>query len=150
MADDEGFFRSLLNRGSSGGGYRWDSTDFDQLTPSEFERVVGALFTAEGYDVERAGPTVERGVDLLARKSGIIRSKTTVIAVISPGGTIAPATVEQVERARTMNGASNAIIVRPDSFNDTIRDVVFDANSVELLAGQKLIDQLSAAGVQPP
>jgi HJR/Mrr/RecB family endonuclease len=149
MADDEGFFRSLLNRGSSG-GYTWDSTDFDQLTSSEFEQIVGALFTAEGYDVERAGPTVERGIDLLARKSGIIRSKTTVIAVISPGGTIAPATVEQVERARTMNGAANAVIVRPDAFNDTIRDAAYDVGGVELLAGQKLTDRLSAAGVQPP
>jgi HJR/Mrr/RecB family endonuclease len=148
MADDEGFFRSLFNHGEN--GYTWDSADFGQLTSSEFEQVVGALFTAEGYDVERAGPTVERGIDLLARKSGIIRSKTAVIAVISPGGTIAPATVEQVERARTMNGAANAVIVRPETFNDTIRETVCDADNVELLAGRKLIDRLSAADVQPP
>lgn len=149
MADDEGFFRSLLNRGSSG-GYTWNADDFDQLTPSDFETVVGALFTAEGYDVEHAGPTVEGGIDLIARKSGIIRSKTTVISVISPGGTISPATVEKVERARTMNGATNAVIVRPESFNGPVRDAVYESNNVELLSGQELIDRLMAADVVPP
>lgn len=149
MADDESVFRSLLDRGSSG-GYAWDADDFDQLTPADFEMVVGALFTAEGYDVERAGPTVERGIDLIARKSGFIRSKTAVIAVVSPGGTVSPATVEQVERARTMNGAGNAVIVRPESFDGSVRDAVYEANSVELLSSQKLIDRLTAASVNPP
>jgi HJR/Mrr/RecB family endonuclease len=149
MADDESFFRSLLNRGSSG-GYTWDSADFDRLTPSEFETVVGTLFTAEGYDVERAGPTVERGIDLIARKSGFIRSKTAVIAVISPGGTISPATVEQIERARTMNGAASAVIVRGESFGGSVRDAVHEADNVELLSGQGLIDRLNAKGVTPP
>jgi HJR/Mrr/RecB family endonuclease len=150
MADDEGFFRSLLNRGSSGDGYTWDSAVFDQLTPTDFETAVGALFTAEGYDVERAGPTVEGGIDLVAQKSGLIRSKTTVIAVTPSGGTISPATVQQVERARTMNGAANAIIVRPEPFGPSIRDAASDADSVELLAGRELIDRLTAADVPTP
>lgn len=147
MADDESFFRSLLNRGSSG-GYTWSADDFKHLTPSEFETVVGALFTAEGYDVERAGPTVERGIDLIARKSGIFRSKTVVIAVISPGGSISPATAEQIERGRTMNGAASGVIVRPESFGEPIHDAVSEENNVELLSGQELIDRLTAADVE--
>jgi HJR/Mrr/RecB family endonuclease len=149
MADDEGFFRSLLNRGSSRDGNAWDSVDFDQLSSPDFETAVGALFTSEGYDVERAGPTVEGRIDLVARKSGLIRSKTIVIAVTPPGGTISPATIQQVERAREMNGAANAIIVRPEPFNDPIHDATSTTN-VELLAGQVLIDRLTAADVGVP
>lgn len=147
MADDEGFFRSLLNRGSSE-GYTWSADDFGHLTPSEFETVIGALFTAEGYDVERAGPTVERGIDLIARKSGLLRSKMIVIAVISPGGSISPATVEQIERGRTMNGAASGVIVRPESFNSSIHDAVSEANNIELLSGQELTDRLTTADVE--
>lgn len=149
MGEDEELFKSLLERGSRG-GYRWDLNYLGRLSPADFELVVGALITAEGFEVEYAGPTVERGIDLVAQKSGFIRSKTTVIAVTPPGGTVSPATVEQIERARTMNGADHAIIVRPTPFGTDVRTVAADIGTVELLAGDNLIDRLTAAGVSPP
>lgn len=150
MAEDEEPFESLLDQGSSSREHRWGPNSLNQLSPADFEAVTGAMITAEGFEVEYAGPTVEGGIDLVAQKSGFIRSKTTIISVTPPGGTISPATVKQVERARTMNGAGHAIIVRPAPFGDDIRSVAADIGTIELLAGENLIDRLTAADVSPP
>lgn len=150
MAEDEALFNSLLNRGSSWGEIRWGLDDLNRLSPADFELVIGALITAEGFEVEYAGPTVEGGIDLVARKSGFIRTKTTVISVTPPGGTVTSATINQVEHARTINGAGHAILARPAPFETDVRALATDIGTVELLAGGNLLERLTVAGVSSP
>ncbi|RRJ32504.1 restriction endonuclease [Halocatena pleomorpha] len=150
MGDDGNRFSSLLGGDSSGGGYEWDSRALYELSPAAFERVVGALYTADGFDVEGAGPTVEGGIDLIAKKSGFIRSKTIVISVIPPGGTVSLPTVNQLERGRGINGASQGILARPKPFRDAIRNAAVDNGTIELLDGQQLITRLTNNGVVHP
>lgn len=150
MGDDKRYFSSLLGGDSSGGGYEWSVSDLYELSPSGFERVVGALYTAEGYDVEQSGPTVEGGIDLIAEKSGFIRSKTVVISVIPPGGTVSSATVRELERGRGINGAKRAILARPEPFRDKIQGAATDSGAIDLLDGQQLTSRLTDNGVSPP
>lgn len=149
MGDDGDRFHSLLGGDSSGGGYEWDVRNLSALSPQAFERVVGALYTADGYGVEGAGPTVEGGIDLIGEKSGFIRSKKIVISVIPPGGTVAVATVKELERGRGINGAKLGILARPEPFRDKIQQAASD-NTIELLDGQQLARRLTGNGVSPP
>lgn len=149
MGSGRNDFSSLLGSDSSGGGYEWSTWDLSELSPLAFERVVGALYTADGYSVERPGPTVEGGIDLIAEKSGFIRSKTVVISVIPPGGTVSVATVRELERGRGINGAKQGILVRPEPFGEKIQEATRD-NAVTLLDGQQLTDRLTDNGVVPP
>ncbi|UPM41848.1 restriction endonuclease [Halocatena salina] len=150
MGDDGNRFSSLLGGDTSGGRYEWGVRALYDLSPSAFERVVGALYIAEGYEVERAGPTVEGGIDLIAKKSGFIRSKTVVISIIPPGGTVSLPTVKQLERGRGINGAKVGILVRPKPFRDEIRRAATDNGAIELLDGQQLTTRLTDNGVAHP
>lgn len=150
MGGGKGFFSSLLGRSSSGKAHEWTGRELSRLTPTEFEQVVGSLYTADGYDVELAGPTAEGGVDLLARNPGFLRSKLLVIAVIPPGGTASSATVRQLARAREMNGATLGVLVRPARFERNVQAVADDSGSIELVGAEKLASRLTRLGVLPP
>lgn len=150
MGDDNGYFSSLLGGDSSGGGHEWGMRELYDLSPTEFEQVVGASYTGDGYDVELAGPTVEGGIDLIGTKSGFIRSKTIVVSVIPPGGTVSSATVEQLERGRGINGAKLGVLARPEPFGDDIERAAADSGAIELVDGQRLSRWLTDNGVSLP
>lgn len=148
MGDDNRYFSSLLG-GSSGGNHDWEMGELYDLSPTSFERVIGALYTAEGYDVELTGPTVEGGIDLIGKKSGFIRSKTIVISVVPPGGMVSSATVNQLERARGINGAKEGVLCRPQPFGDEIQRAATEG-VITLLHGEQLSRRLTSNGVTPP
>lgn len=150
MGDDNSYFSSLLGGRSSRGEYEWEMRELYNLSPTEFERVVGALYTAGGYEVELAGPRAEGGIDLIGEKSGFIRSKTIVISVVPPGGTVSSATVGQLERARGINVAKLGILARPEPFGTDIKRAAAENGAIELLHGQQLSNRLTRSGVFPP
>jgi len=144
--DDGGLFDSVFGSGSGGPG--WEPSHLLGLEPSALEEAVVALYEAEGYDVERAGPTAEDGVDFLARQSGLLRSSTTVLCVRG-GRSVSNATVDLLERAREINGAGTAVLVRPEGFPETVREAAA-GSQVTLLDAGLLADRLDRTDLEPP
>lgn len=56
-----------------------DENELVQLTPREFEELVGELFEREGYKVELTQASRDGGIDLLARKSDIAGETLTLV-----------------------------------------------------------------------
>lgn len=144
--DDGGLFDAVFGGGSGGPG--WEATHLLDLEPAELEEAVVALYEAEGYEVERAGPTAEDGVDFLARDSGLLRSSTTVLCVRA-GRSVSTATVDLLERAREINGAGTAVLVRPEGFPEAVREAAA-GRPVTLLDAGLLVDRLDRTDLSPP
>lgn len=132
---------------TDGGGWTLDAVR--GLDAAALETLVERLLTAEGQSVDRAAPNSEGGVRLVATKSGLLRSTTTVVAVKPAGHSVSAATVDRVERARGINGADRGVVVRPIGFDDAVRAAAA-STKVDLLAGERLVERLERAGVEPP
>jgi len=144
--DDGGLFDGVFGGGS--GGPSWEPSHLVDLEPAALEDAVVALYEAEGYDVERASPTAEDGVDFLARESGLLRSSTTVLCVRA-GRSVSTATVDLLERAKEINGAETAVLVRPEGFPEAIHEAAA-GRPVTLLDAGLLADRLDRTDLEPP
>ncbi len=144
--DDGGLFDAVFGSGSEGPG--WEAAHLLDLEPTDLEEAVVALYEAEGYDVERAGPTAEDGVDFLARDSGLLRSSTRVLCVRG-GRSVSAATVDLLERAKEINGAETAVLVRPEGFPDAVHEAAA-GRPVTLLDADLLADRLDRTDIDPP
>lgn len=144
--DDGGLFDAVFGGGS--GGPSWEAAHLLGLEPADLEEVVVALYEAEGYDVERAGPTAEDGVDFLARDSGLLSSSTTVLCVRA-GRSVSTATVDLLERAKEINGAETAVLVRPEGFPEAVHEAAA-GRPVTLLDAGLLADRLDRTDLDPP
>jgi hypothetical protein len=83
---------------------------------AELEETVVALYEAEVYDVERAGPTAEDGMDFIARNSELLRSSTRILCVRSGDQSVSRVIVDLLDRSREMNGAEMAVLIRRTDF----------------------------------
>ncbi|WP_330630633.1 restriction endonuclease [Halocatena halophila] len=150
MVSDNSYFSSLLISNSSRSSYNWDVQELRNLTAEELERVVGALYAADGFTVEAAGPQSESGIDLLCEKRGFFRSKLFVVSIVPPGGTVTTASIESIERARSINGAKRAVLVRPEAFEETVASKAAAYDALELVDADRLTCRLSRHDVFPP
>lgn len=146
MADDGdgGFFGSLFG---GGGGGDWTTDDVAALDAAELEELLELLYDAEGADVERAAPNVEGGIRLIVRESGLLGSKKVVVTPRPAEFTVSRGSVENLERARSMNGADRAELVRPAPFDRKVRDAA-DGTKVTLVDAEDLVARLNRSGVQ--
>jgi hypothetical protein len=144
--DDGGLFDSVLGGGS--GTPDWDPAQLHGLGVADLEKTVVALYEAEGYEVERAGPTAEDGVDFIARDSRLLRSSKRILCVRSGDRSVSRAIVDLLDRSREINGAETAVLIRPDGFPEPVREAAA-GRAVTLLDGELLAERLNRSGLDP-
>ncbi|MFC7156243.1 restriction endonuclease [Halomarina halobia] len=148
MSDDGGFRSFLGGGGGASDAGAWEGVDLEAYEIDDLERLVRALYVAEGCTIERTPPNSEAGVEYVAVRSKLIGSTRTVVAVKRADSSVSAGTVQQLDRARGLHGADRAALVRPGTFDERAAAAA-NASKVELVDGATLKGRLAAAGVTP-
>lgn len=144
--DEGSLFDSVLGGGS--GGPDWKASHLLGLEAADLEETVVALYEAEGYEVERAGPTAEDGMDFIARDSGLLRSSKRILRVRSGDRSVSRAIIGLLDRSPKINGTEAAVLIRPDGFSEPVREAAA-GRSVTLLDADLLIERFNRSELSP-
>lgn len=116
---------------------------FANVSPDDFEELVGRLFTREGCDVQVTESSGDGGVDLVCRRSGdreIVQCKRYI------GHSVGVDAVRSLYGVMADFGASRAYLVTTSTFTDGAQAFAI-GKPITLVDGEALMARLERAGL---
>jgi len=127
----------------------WEKDDLYEFDWQEFEELVGALFEAEGYNVEVTDGTRDLGVDVYADNDNM--KLAIQVKQFAEGNRVGREPLQKLASTLAMGTADQIVVVTSSSFAKTAKDYARDFGSEILLVdGSELIRRLTDAEVPPP
>lgn len=140
-----GFEQDLAGRrGKASGGRGLTLGEIDCMDPYNFELLLGLIYRAQGYRVEKTPKSGDQGADVIIEKAG----QRTVVQAKLYTGAVGNSAVQEVAAARAHFGCHVAAVVTNASFTRAAVDLA-TTNRVQLVDRSGLQAMLEAFNRSP-
>lgn len=124
-------------------------TQLQAIDPYEFEDFVAELWEAEGWQTSVSQGSNDKGVDVVAEKTGTIDQKLVIQAKrYSDGNKVGRPKIQQYHSLKEQDtDADAAVVVTTSEFTDKARLWAYDHN-VKLVDGDDLVEMVRKHGME--
>lgn len=124
----------------------WSRAEFEQLTPREFERLVGDLWAAMGYRTAVSDPGPDEGIDVVATDGD---ERIAIQAKRYLEGPVSSPIARTVGGLTAREDVDRAVLVTSSSFTTPADSYADVASAVTLVDGPMLCELLELNDVDP-
>lgn len=130
----------------------WRPTDLLDLSPTQFEQILGQLYRRRGFDVMVTRQSADRGIDVIAKDSQRRIAIQAKRYDPSGAGSVSGPEVRAAIGATVQEGADSCVVATSSGFTDDAVQAARETNriDVQLFSGRVVAQMLSEAQVPKP